>query len=140
MINNTKTQGEVKQLFGILTKIKTWASNEIHSNVPKTTWFPHKTGIMISKYTKIGENCSIWNNVSIGGKVIHQGQTVKHQAPQIEDNVIILSNACITGNITIGRGAVIGAGSVVTKSIPPLTVVAGNPAKKLYTIKEPIRF
>ncbi|MFA6078134.1 MAG: acyltransferase [Candidatus Omnitrophota bacterium] len=49
----------------------------------------------------------------------------------VEENVSIGSNATILGNITIGRNSTIGAGSVVTKSVGPGQVWAGNPAKKL---------
>jgi acetyltransferase-like isoleucine patch superfamily enzyme len=47
----------------------------------------------------------------------------------IEDHVWISYNACILKGVTIGKGAIVGAGSVVTKDVPPWTVVAGNPAK-----------
>lgn len=55
----------------------------------------------------------------------------------IEENVWIGTNACIMGNISIGRGSVIGANSMVFSSIPPFSVVVGSPAKviKLYNPK-----
>lgn len=48
---------------------------------------------------------------------------------KIEDEVFIGPGAIILPNVTIGRGAVVTAGSVVTTSVPPMTVVQGNPAK-----------
>ena len=47
---------------------------------------------------------------------------------RIEDNVYIGPGAIILPNVTIGHGAVVAAGTVVTRSVPPLTLVQGNPA------------
>ena len=47
----------------------------------------------------------------------------------IEDEVWVGGGATILHGVTIGRGSVIGAGAVVTKSVPPYSVVAGNPAR-----------
>jgi acetyltransferase-like isoleucine patch superfamily enzyme len=46
----------------------------------------------------------------------------------IDDDVWIGLSAVILPGVTIGKGAVIGAGSIVTKDVPPMTIVAGNPA------------
>ncbi len=42
-------------------------------------------------------------------------------------------------NVTIGRGAIVTAGSVVTKSVPPKTMVQGNPARPIATVEIPLR-
>lgn len=47
----------------------------------------------------------------------------------IEDNVFIGMNCLILKGVTLGEGSVIGAGSVVTKDVPPYTIVAGNPVR-----------
>ena len=47
----------------------------------------------------------------------------------IEDNVWIGEMVCILSGVHIGKGAIIAAGSVVTKNVPPYTIVAGVPAK-----------
>jgi galactoside O-acetyltransferase len=47
----------------------------------------------------------------------------------IEDNVWIGANVILLPNITIGSGAIVGAGSVVTKSVPTMTIAAGVPAR-----------
>jgi acetyltransferase-like isoleucine patch superfamily enzyme len=47
----------------------------------------------------------------------------------IEDDVFIGARAIILKGVTIGKGCVVGAGAVVAKSVPPYSVVVGNPAK-----------
>lgn len=54
---------------------------------------------------------------------------------KVMENASIGSNATILGGVTIGVNAIIGAGAVVTKDVPPNTIVAGNPAKILRKIK-----
>jgi maltose O-acetyltransferase len=54
----------------------------------------------------------------------------------IEDNVWIGGGAILLPGVTIGRNAVVGAGSVVSRSVPPDTVVAGNPARVIRTIEQ----
>lgn len=57
------------------------------------------------------------------------------EATHVGDNVVIGSNATIFP-VRIGEGSIIGAGSVVTKDIPPHSVVAGNPARILRTVQK----
>ena len=72
------------------------------------------------------------------------GQVVRHLDTKFDvfgkvvigDYVYIGSNALIMPGVTIGDHVLVAAGSVVTKSIPPEVVVAGNPAKILCTIDE----
>ena len=53
---------------------------------------------------------------------------------KICDNAWIGMNCIILKGVTIGEGAIVGAGSVVTKSVPPWTIVGGNPAKVIKEI------
>jgi len=55
----------------------------------------------------------------------------------IENNVWVASNCVILRGITIGEGSVVAAGSVVAKSVPPYTIVGGNPARVLRKRKRP---
>lgn len=56
-------------------------------------------------------------------------------AVSIQDDAWISAGAIILKGVTIGHGAVVGAGSVVTRDVPPLTVVAGNPARHVRMIE-----
>jgi len=59
---------------------------------------------------------------------------VKRQKITINDKVWIGCNTIILKGVTIGEGAIVGAGSVVTKDVPPWTIVSGNPAKYIRSI------
>ena len=89
---------------------------------------PHPYNIIITEGTKIGNNITIYQNVTIGSKQF--AKNVKG-APSIGDNVIIYPNTVVLGNVHIGENSIIGAGSIVTKDVDSNTIVAGNPAKKL---------
>ena len=65
------------------------------------------------------------------------GEVLGHQAPvSIGNNVFIGMNAVILAGSTIGDNVIVGAGSIISGTIPPNVVVAGNPAKVLCTIDE----
>jgi acetyltransferase-like isoleucine patch superfamily enzyme len=59
---------------------------------------------------------------------------------RIEDDANIGPGVTILPHVTIGRGSVITAGSVVTRSIPPLTLAQGNPARVIATCQVPLRW
>ncbi len=71
---------------------------------------------------KIGENCRIYQQVTIGYK---NGSN----PPVLEDNVSITCGAKVLGDITMHRGSLAAAGSVVLKDVPENAIVAGVPAK-----------
>lgn len=72
---------------------------------------------------KIGDNCSIWQQVTIGNKLDECGLR-----PTIGNNVKICAGAIIIGDVKIGDGSIVAAGAVVTKDVPPGVIVAGVPA------------
>lgn len=84
----------------------------------------HPTNILIGP-TKIGKNCSLTHNVTIGWGVGSQ----KPGIPVIGDNVWIGPGSVLTGGIEIGNGVTISAGSIVNKNIPDRCLVAGNPGR-----------
>jgi acetyltransferase-like isoleucine patch superfamily enzyme len=57
----------------------------------------------------------------------------------IEEDASIGPGAIIMPNVTIGKGSVVTAGSVVTKSVPPMTVVQGNPAEPIARVGVPLK-
>lgn len=94
------------------------------AEIGKGTTFPHHAlGIVIHPYAKIGCNCKISQNVTIGGR------SGLEQLPVIGDNVLIGTGAKVLGPIEIGNNVQIGAGAIVIESVPDNAVVVGVPAK-----------
>lgn len=88
-------------------------------NIPS---LPHGLhGIFISRYAKIGKNCLIYQNVTIG--------EVNREAPVIGDNCLIGAGAVIIGGIRIGNNVCIGAGTVVNKDVPDNFTVVSQPMR-----------
>lgn len=83
--------------------------------------------IELGNHTLVGRDTIIWDSDWHG----YDGQPRKDEAVKIGDHVWICSRVEILRGVSIGDNAIVGAGSVVTHDIPPNTLVAGNPAKKI---------
>jgi serine O-acetyltransferase len=85
----------------------------------------HFGGIIFPAGGRIGCNCNIAQNVTIGSA----GKGAARGAPWIGDRVFIGAHSVVVGKITVGEDAMICAGAVVTRPVPARAVVMGNPAK-----------
>lgn len=99
------------------------------SKIGENLKIAHTIGIVIGGGVVIGNDVTLYQNVTLGGK--KNLKTDQLEYPTIEDNVTIYTGAVVIGNITIGKGAIIGANSVVISDVPPHSIVAGNPAKRI---------
>lgn len=86
----------------------------------------HPNGIVIGSNVKIGKNCTILQQVTLGEDYKNDG---KHSYPVIKNNVIICAGSMILGNITIGNNCTIAANSVVLNDFNDNSLIAGSPAK-----------
>lgn len=100
---------------------------EIHpaAQIGRGVFIDHGMGVVIGETAVIGDGCLIYKGVVLGGTTIEK---VKRH-PNLGQKVVVGSNACILGNITIGDYARIGSGSVVTKDVPPHATVVGVPGR-----------
>ena len=90
-----------------------------------------------SGYIEIGDNVMISPRVSIYSENHNFSETVLPMLKQgvtrsfvkIEDDCWIAANSVILAGVTVGKGSIVAAGAVVTKDVPPFSIVAGNPAQ-----------
>lgn len=86
--------------------------------------------VEIGNYFHSGIECMIiTQNHNYEGEMIPYDETYIYKNVTIGDCVWFGNRVLVTGNVNIGEGSIIAAGSVVTKDVPPLAIVGGNPAK-----------
>ena len=112
--------------------------NLVHFVICRMLWKPMESLFIYTKYIggglyiqhgfatiisaqKIGENCRIYQQVTIG----YKGDT----SPTLEDNVSVTCGAKVLGDLTMHKGSLAAAGAVVVKDVPENAIVAGVPAK-----------
>ena len=105
---------------------------EIHpgAKIGNGLFIDHGHGIVIGETAVIGDNCTIYHQVTLGGTGI-QKHCKRH--PTVGNNVLIGAGAKILGPITIGDNSMIGSGSVVLSDVPPNSTVTGIKARVIKT-------
>lgn len=105
--------------------------------IGKGTYLNRNTVVVARKLVEIGRNCRIAWDVVIMDSDLHaiHGRTLVDKPVIIEDNVWIGCRSIVLKGVRVGTGAIIAAGSVVTKDVPPNTIVGGVPAKVIYQEK-----
>ncbi len=138
------------------TVLRRYCCKRLFKNCGKNVNIEKGADFLFGDTVEIGDNSGIgidaWiraelvigSNVMMGPQVIIYGRYHNHdstslpmmmqgmgkyEAVRIEDDVWIGARAILLKGITIGKGSIIAAGSVVTKDVPPYTIVGGNPAK-----------
>ena len=100
---------------------------EIHPGavIGSRFFIDHGMGVVIGETSVIGDDCTIYHGVTLGGTSWKQGK--RH--PTLENKVVVGAGAKILGPITICSGAKIGSNAVVIKDIPKNVVAVGIPAR-----------
>lgn len=107
----------------------------------------YQMGISVGTKISIGKHVLIANRVALIGYDAHPIDPIlrsENYPPDetgcgditIEDYAWIGANVTILKNVTIGKASIVAAGSIVTKNVPPYTIVAGNPAIIVKTLDE----
>ena len=100
---------------------------EIHpaARIGKGLLIDHGMGVVIGETAEIGDGCTIFQGVTLGGTGKEQGK--RH--PTLHNNVFVGAGAKILGNIEIGNNAKIGANAVVLTDVPDNSTAVGIPAR-----------
>lgn len=95
----------------------------------------HGWGLVVSPDARIGSNVTLFHGVTLGRKdtIGSDGERSVGGAPVVGDRVWIGPHAVVVGDVRVGEGSVIGGGAIVTKDVPPRSMVVGNPAKVIAT-------
>ena len=103
---------------------------EIHpgAKIGKKVFIDHGMGVVIGETAEIGNNCLLYQGVTLGGT----GKSHGKRHPTLEENVVVGAGAKVLGSITVGANTRIGAGSVVVRSVKENSTVVGVPGRVVH--------
>src|ERR1700740_2373149 len=101
---------------------------EIHpgARIGSCVFIDHGMGVVIGETAEVGDGCTIYQGVTLGGTTLHRGEK-RH--PTLGAGVVVGAGAKILGGFTVGEGARIGSNSVVVKEVPAGATVVGIPGR-----------
>jgi serine O-acetyltransferase len=108
---------------------------EIHpgATIGRRVFIDHGMGIVIGETAVIGDDCTLYHGVTLGGVSWNKGK--RH--PTLEAGVVVGAGAKILGPFTVGAGAKIGSNSVVVREVPAGATVVGIPARVVEGLNDP---
>jgi serine O-acetyltransferase len=111
---------------------------EIHPGavIGHRVFIDHGMGVVIGETAEIGDECTIYQGVTLGGTLLSKGAK-RH--PTLGRGVIVGANSQVLGGFTVGDGARVGSSAVVVKPVPPGATAVGNPARILQADTEALR-
>jgi len=127
--------GDRVRLVSTITKIQLGVESTGTLEIGSRTYINYGCSIAATELVRIGARCNLGTYVIMMDNDYHRLEPERRDerppsAPIIlEDNVWVGARAIVLRGVTIGEGSVVAAGSVVTRDVPPRTVVAGVPAK-----------
>ena len=101
---------------------------EIHpgAKIGNRVFFDHAMGVVVGETAEIGDGCTIYQGVSLGGTSLYKGSK-RH--PTLGKDVVVSAGAKVLGGFTVGDGAKIGSNAVVIKPVPAGATAVGIPAR-----------
>jgi serine O-acetyltransferase len=104
---------------------------EIHpgATIGRRVFIDHGLGLVIGETAEIGDDCTIYQGVTLGGTSLTRGAK-RH--PTLGRGVIVSAGAKVLGGFTVGDGARVGSNAVLLKEVPPGATAVGVPARILH--------
>ncbi len=101
---------------------------EIHpgAKLGERVFFDHAMGVVVGETAEIGDGCTIYQGVTLGGTSLYKG-TKRH--PTLGKNVVVSAGAKVLGGFTVGDNAKVGSNAVVIKPVPAGATAVGIPAR-----------
>jgi serine O-acetyltransferase len=101
---------------------------EIHpgAKIGNRVFFDHAMGVVVGETAEIGDGCTIYQGVTLGGTSLYKGAK-RH--PTLGKNVVVSAGAKVLGGFEVGDGAKIGSNAVVIKPVPSGATAVGIPAR-----------
>ncbi len=111
---------------------------EIHpgATIGRRVFIDHGMGVVIGETAEIGDDCTIYQGVTLGGTALTKGAK-RH--PTLGRGVIVGANSQVLGGFTVGDGARVGSNAVVLKAVPAGATAVGNPARVLHAESDAAR-
>ncbi len=112
-----------------VSHIARWLTGiEIHpgAKLGERVFFDHAMGVVVGETAEIGDGCTIYQGVTLGGTSLYKGAK-RH--PTLGRDVVVGAGAKVLGGFTVGDGAKVGSNAVVTKPVPAGATAVGNPAR-----------
>jgi serine O-acetyltransferase len=119
----------LKWLGRFISQIARWFTGiEIHPGavVGERVFFDHAMGVVVGETAEIGDGCTIYQGVTLGGTSLYKGSK-RH--PTLGKNVVVSAGAKVLGGFVVGDGAKIGSNAVVIKPVPAGATAVGIPAR-----------
>ena len=128
-----------KWIARFISNFSRWFTGiEIHpaAFIGERVFFDHAMGVVVGETAQIGDGCTIYQGVTLGGTSLYKG--VKRH-PTLGRDVVVGAGAKVLGGFTVGDGARIGSNAVVVKPVPAGATAVGNPARIIQEDSDAIR-
>jgi serine O-acetyltransferase len=119
----------IARMFSMLARFITGIEIHPGAKIGRRVFLDHGLGIVIGETTEIGDDCTIYQGVTLGGTSLYKG--VKRH-PTLGKGVVVSAGAKVLGGFTVGDGARVGSNAVVLKEIPAGATAVGIPARVLH--------